>query len=105
MRKRLLGIVGLGLAISTAVAACADRATAPLSPGSAASGQPSHSLLGGLLGGVVGTVNNLLNIVVSLVARPTALPQDVVWSFDAGPGGAQSGNRAAGLSITIPPGA
>ena len=104
MRKRLLGIVGAALVASAVVAGCADRATtAPTTP--TATTQPSNSLLGGLLGGVIGTVGKLLNIVVTLVERPAALQQDIIWSFDAGPGGASSGNRAAGLSITIPPGA
>ena len=104
MRKRLLGIVGAALIASAVVAGCADRApTAPVVPSAAT--QPSNSLLGGLLGGVIGTVGKLLNIVVTLVERPTALSQDIVWSFDAGPGGAISGNRQAGLSITVPPGA
>jgi hypothetical protein len=104
MRKRLLGLVGFALAATMVIAGCADRATAP-APASPAAGQPSRSLLGGLIGGVIGTVNNLLNIVVQLVARPVALQQDIVWSFDAGPLGASSGNRTAGLSIVIPPGA
>ena len=84
MRKRLLGMVGAALIASAVVAGCADRAaTAPVSPSAAT--QPSNSLLGGLLGGVIGTVGKLLNIVVTLVERPTALSQDIVWSFDAGP--------------------
>jgi hypothetical protein len=103
MQKRLLNIVGAALIASAVVAGCADRApSAPLGP---AASQPSQSLLGGLLGGVVGTVTKLLNIVVTLVTRPTALQQDIVWSFDAGPGGVVSANRAAGLSIAVPPGA
>jgi hypothetical protein len=103
MRKRLLGLVGVALVASAVIAGCADRApSAPLSP---AVTQPSKSLLGGLIGGVVGTVSKLLNIVVTLVTRPTTLQQDVVWSFDAGPGGTVSANRTAGLSITVPPGA
>lgn len=103
MRKRLLGFVGAALIASAVIAGCTDRAaTAPLS---ASATQPSKSLLGGLLGGVVGTVGKLLNIVVTLVTRPTPLQQDVVWAFDAGPGGTVSANRAAGLSITVPPGA
>ena len=103
MQKRLLNIIGAALVASAVVAGCADRATtAPITP---AATQPSNSLLGGLIGGVVGTVGKLLNIVVTLVERPVALQQDVVWSFDAGPAGALSGNRAVGLSIAIPPGA
>ncbi|HEX4469614.1 MAG TPA: hypothetical protein VH080_08765 [Gemmatimonadaceae bacterium] len=103
MRKRLLGLVGVALVASAVIAGCADRApSAPLSP---AATQPSNSLLGGLIGGVLGTVGKLLNIVVTLVTRPTTLQQDVVWSFDAGPGGTVSANRTAGLSITVPPGA
>lgn len=103
MRKRLLGLMGGALLASAVVVGCADRATtAPITP---AATQPANSLLGGLLGGVVGTVGKLLNIVVTLVERPVALNRDIVWSFDAGPNGALSGNRDAGLSITIPPGA
>jgi hypothetical protein len=103
MRKRLLGLVGVALVASAVIAGCADRTpSAPLTP---AATQPSKSLLGGLIGGVVGTVGKLLNIVVTLVARPTTLQRDVVWSFDAGPGGTVSANRTAGLSITVPPGA
>ena len=44
-------------------------------------------------------------IVVSLLTRPAPLQQDIVWSFYAGPGGAISANRSAGLSVTVPPGA
>jgi hypothetical protein len=102
MRKHLLTFVGVALIASAVVAGCSDRITsAPEAPAV----QPNHSLLGGLLGGVIGTVGKLLNIVVSLVARPAALQNDIVWSFDAGPGGTLSANRAAGLSIAVPPGA
>jgi|SRR5438874_1454123 len=104
MRKRLLGFVGAALMASAVIAGCADRApSAPITP--AAAGQPSNSLLGGLVGGVVGTVGKLLNVVVSLLTRPAPLQQDIVWSFYAGPGGAISANRSAGLSVTVPPGA
>src|SRR5690348_3474416 len=103
MRKRLLGLVGVALITSAVVVGCADRTpSAPLTPTAT---QPSKSLLGGLIGGVVGTVNSLLNIVVTLLTRPAPLQQDIVWSFYAGPGGAVSANRTAGLSITVPPGA
>ena len=103
MQKRLLRYAGVALVTSAIIAGCADRVTtAPANP---AATQPSNNLIGGLLGGVVGTVGKLLNVVVSLVERPTRLQQDVVWSFDAGPAGALSGNRAAGLSIAIPAGA
>ena len=103
MQKRLLRYAGVALVTSAIIAGCADRVTtAPANP---AATQPSNNLIGGLLGGVVGTVGKLLNVVVSLVERPTPLQQDVVWSFDAGPAGALSGNRAAGLSIAIPAGA
>lgn len=106
MRKRLLGVVSGALLLSAVAVGCADRVpSAPQVTGPRASAQPSGSLLGGLIGGVVGTVSKLLNIVVTLVERPTALQQDVVWSFYAGPGGAISANRTAGLSITVPPGA
>jgi hypothetical protein len=100
-------MMGAALLASAVVAGCSDRATtAPVAPTSPAASAPaSNSLLGGLLGGVVGVVGKLLNIVVTLVERPVALNQDVVWSFDAGPNGALSGNRATGLSIAIPPGA
>jgi len=103
MRKRLLGFVGVALIATAVIAGCADRApSAPLGP---AATQPSKSLLGGLLGGVINTAAKLLNIVVTLVQRPTTLQQDIVWSFDAGPAGTVSANRAAGLSVTVPPGA
>lgn len=103
MRKRLLGLVGAALLTSAVIVGCADRTpSAPLSPTAT---QPSKSLLGGLIGGVVGTVGKLLNIVVTLVQRPAPLQQDVVWSFDVGPAGAVAANRAAGMSITVPPGA
>jgi hypothetical protein len=102
MRKHLLRLVGAALLASAAVVGCSDHVTsAPPSPAV----QPSRSLLGGLLGGVVGTVTGLLNIVVTLVQRTTGLQNDIVWSFDAGPGGAVSANSAAGLSISVPPGA
>lgn len=104
MRKRLLGVVSAMVLVCAVVVGCADRV--PSAPqATRAPAQPSNSLLGGLIGGVVGTVNNLLNIVVTLVQRPTTLQQDIVWSFDAGPGGVISANRAAGLSVTVPPGA
>lgn len=102
MRKHLLRFVGAALIASAVVAGCSDRLTsAPQMPAA----QPNNSLLGGLLGGVIGTVGKLLNIVVSLVQRPTALHNDIVWSFDAGPAGTVSANSAAGLSIAVPPGA
>ena len=102
MRKHLLKFVGVVLITGAVVAGCSDYVTsAPKSPAV----QPSRSLLGGLLGGVIGTVTKLVNIVVTLVERPTTLQSDIVWSFDAGPGGVVSANRDAGLSITVPPGA
>lgn len=102
MRKHLLKFVGVALIASAVIAGCSDRLTsAPASPAV----QSNNSLLGGLLGGVIGAVSNLLNIVVTLVTRPSALQNDVVWSFYAGPGGTVSANRAAGLSISVPPGA
>src|SRR5919198_3427989 len=101
MTKRLVKVLGLGLATSVALASCTgDRS--PLAPSSGASSalqaQPSQSLLGGLLN----TVGSLVNIVVTLVERPTALSSDVTWSFYAGPLGATSSNRTTGLSIAIP---
>ena len=106
MRKRLLAFLGAALIASAVIAGCTDRApSAPTAPLSATASQPSNSLLGGLVGGVVGVLGKLVNIVVSLVARPAPLPQDIVWSFNAGPGGVISANRAAGLSVAIPPGA
>jgi hypothetical protein len=109
MPKRRAVILGLVLAVSALIGGCnADQS--PLAPPPAASAlQPSaeasHGLLGGLVGGLLGTVGKLLNIVVSLLERPAALTSDISWSFYAGPGGAISGNRTAGLSIAIPPGA
>src|SRR4051812_11673185 len=104
MRKRLVGMVSAALLASAIVVGCADRVpSAPQETRALTPGQQSNSLLGGLIGGVVGTVGKLLNIVVTLVERPTALQRDVVWSFDAGPAGAISANRTAGLSIAVPP--
>ena len=103
MRKRLLGFVGVALIAGAVIAGCADRA--PSAPLTSVVGQPSNSLLGGLVGGVVGTLGKVVNIVVSLLTRPAPLQQDIVWSFDAGPGGVISANRAAGLSVTVPAGA
>src|SRR5919197_1717262 len=108
MTKRLVKVLGLGLATSVALASCTgDRS--PLAPSSGASSalqaQPSQSLLGGIVGGLLNTVGSLVNIVVTLVERPTALSSDVTWSFYAGPLGATSSNRTTGLSIAIPPGA
>lgn len=106
MRKRLLGVVSAALMVSALAVGCSDRMpSAPQAGANRAVAPASKSLLGGLIGGVVGTVNNLLNIVVTLVTRPTTLQQDIVWSFYAGPGGTISANSAAGLSITVPPGA
>ena len=105
MKKRLLGVASAALLLSALAVGCSDRMpSAPQAAGRAPT-QQSNSLLGGLVGGVIGTVSKLLNIVVTLVERPTALSQDIVWSFDAGPGGAISANRQAGLSINVPPGA
>lgn len=105
MKKRLLGVASAALLLSALAVGCSDRMPSAPQAASPAPTQQSNSLLGGLLGGVIGTVNKLLNIVVTLVERPTALSQDIVWSFDAGPGGAISANRQAGLSIAVPPGA
>ena len=106
MRKRLLGFVGVALIATAVIAGCADRApSAPSAPLTPATVQPSNSLLGGLIGGVVGTLTKLVNVVVSLLTRPAPLAQDITWSFDAGPGGVISANRAAGLSVTVPAGA
>jgi len=105
MKKRLLGVASAALLLSSIAVGCSDRMPSAPQVESRVPTQQSNSLLGGLLGGVIGTVSKLLNIVVTLVERPTALSQDVVWSFDAGPGGAISANRQAGLSIAIPPGA
>ena len=104
MRKHLLTFAGVVLIAGAVVAGCSDRVTSVSAPQSLAA-QPNNSLLGGLLGGVIGTVGKLLNIVVSVVTRPSTLQSDIVWSFDAGPAGTVSANRAAGLSITVPPGA
>jgi hypothetical protein len=105
MKKRLLGVATAALLLSALSVGCSDRIPSAPQAASPVPTQQSNSLLGGLLGGVIGTVSKLLNIVVTLVERPVALSQDVVWSFDAGPGGAISANRAARLSIAIPPGA
>lgn len=112
MSKRLVAVLGLLLAAGTAVAGCsADRSPlAPAAPSATArslqpTAAPSNSLLGGLIGGVVGTLGKLVNVVVSVLHRDVALDRDIVWSFDAGPNGAISGNRTVGLSITVPPGA
>jgi hypothetical protein len=105
MKKRLLGVASAALLLSALAVGCSDRMPSAPQAASPVPAQQSNSLLGGLLGGVIGTVSKLLNIVVTLVERPTALSNDIVWSFDAGPGGAISGNRQAGLSIAIPPGA
>ncbi|HKN67679.1 MAG TPA: hypothetical protein VJW73_15445 [Gemmatimonadaceae bacterium] len=105
MKKRLLGVASAALLLSALAVGCSDRMPSAPQAASPVPTQQSNSLLGGLLGGVIGTVSKLLNIVVTLVERPTALSQDVVWSFDAGPGGVISANRAAGLSISVPPGA
>jgi hypothetical protein len=105
MKKRLLGVASAALLLSALAVGCSDRMPSAPQTASRVPTQQSNSLLGGLIGGVVGTVTKLLNIVVTLVERPTALSQDIVWSFDAGPGGAISANRAAGLSINVPPGA
>src|SRR6185369_18025910 len=80
MKKRLLGVASAALLLSALAVGCSDRM--PSAPSaSPVPTQQSNSLLGGLLGGVIGTVSKLLNIVVTLVERPTALSQDVVWSF------------------------
>jgi hypothetical protein len=105
MKKRLLGVASAVLLLSALAVGCSDRMPSAPQAASPVPTQQSNSLLGGLLGGVIGTVSKLLNIVVTLVERPTALSQDIAWSFDAGPGGAISANRQAGLSIAIPPGA
>ena len=105
MKKRLLGAVSAALLLSALAIGCSERMPSAPQAASPIPTQQSNSLLGGLLGGVIGTVSKLLNIVVKLVERPTALSQDIVWSFDAGPGGAISANRQAGLSIAVPPGA
>lgn len=105
MKKRLLGVASAALLLSALAVGCSDRMPSAPPSASPVPTQQSNSLLGGLLGGVIGTVSKLLNIVVTLVERPTALSQDIVWSFDAGPGGAISANRQAGLSIAVPPGA
>jgi len=105
MKKRLLGVASAALLLSALAVGCSDRIPSAPQAASPIPTQQSNSLLGGLLGGVIGTVSKLLNIVVTLVERPTALSQDIAWSFDAGPGGAISANRQAGLSIAIPPGA
>lgn len=106
MTKRLVRILGVVLITGAVAAGCSfDRS--PVAPPAAAAPavQPSNSLLGGIVGGLLGTVGKLVNVIVSLVTRPTALTSDISWSFYAGPGGATSGNRTAGLSIVIPPGA
>ena len=105
MKKRLLGVASAALLLSALAVGCSERMPSAPQAASPVPTQQSNSLLGGLLGGVIGTVSKLLNIVVTLVERPTALSQDIVWSFDAGPGGAISANRQAGLSIAVPPGA
>lgn len=105
MKKRLLGVASAALLLSALSIGCSDRMPSAPQSGARVPTQQSNSLLGGLVGGVIGTVSKLLNIVVTLVERPAELSQDIVWSFDAGPGGAISANRAAGLSISVPPGA
>jgi hypothetical protein len=110
MTKRLIKVLGVVLAAGAFAVGCStDRS--PLAPPIAAApalqpaAQPSNSLLGGIVGGLLGTLGKLVNVVVSVLERPTPLARDVRWSFDAGPGGALSGNREVGLSIAIPPGA
>lgn len=109
MPKRFVRSFALLVAAGAIAAAGCSSDRSPVAPStdtrSASSAPPSRGLLGGLLGGVIGTVGKLVNIVVTVVERPIALEQDVVWSFDAGPLGAASGNRTVGLSIVVPPGA
>jgi hypothetical protein len=107
MTKRLLTVLGVALCVSaTAVGCSADRnPVAPVSATGFSDVAPQQGLIGGLVGGLVGTVTKTLNVVVSILTRPAPLANDVTWSFDAGPAGAISSNRASGLTVNIPPGA
>ena len=108
MPKRLASVLSLAAALALFAGACSggDRSPlAPAAPVAAAEVGPQQSLLGGLLGGVTGTVTGLLDATVSVVHRSSTLKNDVTWSFDAGPRGAVSYNRALGLTMTVPPGA
>ena len=92
-------------AVATALLATAcSEAGQPLAPSTPTlqTSNASENLLGGLIGGVTSALTDLL---FPPVKRTTPLAQDVVWSFNAGPGGASSYNSAVGLKITIPSGA
>ncbi|HJQ20914.1 MAG TPA: hypothetical protein VJ867_11240 [Gemmatimonadaceae bacterium] len=95
--SRYLGV--LAAAMMSAGLGCSDT-TAPASAPLSVESKTSNDLLG--LGGLLGTLTNLL---VPPVTRNTPLPNDVVWTFTAGPDGALSANSAVGLTIVVPPGA
>lgn len=85
------------VAATVLLTACSEStlapATAPVSPTNASAQLLDESLK---------SVGSLL---VSPVHRKTALQNDVVWSFYAGPLGAKSSNSTVGLTITVPSGA
>lgn len=47
----------------------------------------------------------LLNTLIAPVQRSTPLPEDVTWSFVAGPDGGATTNAATGLTFVVPAGA
>jgi hypothetical protein len=100
--------LALLMAASTMVAvACTDSATTEPQAIRQATPEENH-LLGGLIGGLVGNdglIGRLVNALIPPVHRNVPLPQDITWSFWAGPNGTSSNNAAVGLSIVIPRGA
>jgi hypothetical protein len=94
MSKSVRSLLGLAAALSLAVA-CSDTsrplATAPdLTP---------------IAGEDAKLVGSLVSLLIAPVKRNTALANDVVWSFKAGPFGGYTSNSSLGLTVKIPPGA
>lgn len=93
-RGRIL--IGLAVASSLTAVACSDvsRPLAPAPDRLAPVATESQNLLGGVLG-----------LLIAPVKRNSALADDVVWSFDAGPNGGGTSNSKLGLTVVVPRGA
>lgn len=90
-RRRVL--LGLAAAMSITAAACSDASRPTLTAPDRIESQAQN------------LVETLTELLIAPVTRTTALAEDVVWSFSAGPNGGFTYNANVGLSVAVPPGA
>jgi hypothetical protein len=94
MSKSVRSLLGLAAVVSLAVA-CSDTSR-PLATA------PDLAPIAGEDANLIGTLTSLL---IAPIKRTTPLPNDVSWTFTAGPFGGYTSNSSLGISVKVPPGA